>query len=116
MYSVTIRKMYRHKDGAETLYEDPAQVRHERHAENLAARIARDPNVEWVEVAENTGRFTARAARERDGLIHESLEAKGQTVKRKRARPRGTLRARRVMIVIAILFVLVLLGILVSRQ
>ena len=25
MYSVTIRKMFRHKDGKETLYEDPSK-------------------------------------------------------------------------------------------
>lgn len=115
MYEVTIRKMYRHKDGTETLYEDPAQVRHERHAENLAARIARDPGVEWVEVEEKTGRFKASASRDNNGLVHEWLQAKGQKVKLKHGRPRRMFKARRAMTVIAILVVLTLLGLLVSR-
>lgn len=95
MYSVTIRKMFRHKDGKETLYEDPSQIRHERHTENLAARTARDPGVEWVEVEENTGRFKARASSEGDGLVHESLEVRGQTVKRKRSTTANTRALRR---------------------
>ena len=32
--------------GSTVIYEDPAQVNHERHAENLAVKIARDSHVE----------------------------------------------------------------------
>ena len=74
MYDVTIRKLVRHTDGSSVVYEDPAQVNHERHAENLAAKIARDPGVQWVEVEENGGRFKAHASLGRDGIVHESLE------------------------------------------
>ena len=55
MFQVTIRKMVCHADGSTVVYEDPARVNHERHAENLAAKIARDPHVEWVEVEEIGG-------------------------------------------------------------
>lgn len=114
MYSVTIRKMYRHKDGTQTLYKDPAQVNHQRHAENLAARIARDPGVEWVEVQETNGLFKARASRESDGIVHETLEVKGSTVKRKRSRVRHKFGKRKVLITVTILFLLALLGALIS--
>lgn len=108
--------MYRHKDGTETLYEDPSQVRHERHAENLAARIARDPGVVWVEVEDNSGRFKARASREHDGVVHESLESTRRTVKRKRTQSRRR-RAKQVSvwIIVGVLFLLVLTKLLLSR-
>ena len=86
MYQVTIRKSVRHADGSTVVYEDPAQVNHERHAENLAARIARDPGVEWVEVEEVAGRFKAHASVAHDGVVHESLKAKRYTGRRRRSR------------------------------
>lgn len=110
MIAVTIRKMYRHKDGTQILYEDPAQVNHQRHAENLAARIARDPGVQWVEVQETNGLFKARASRDSDGIVHETLEVKGGIVKRRRGRVRHKFGTRKVLITVSILFLLVLLG------
>ena len=71
---VTIRKMYRHPDGSTVLYEYGSQVNHERHAENLAAKIARQPHIDWVEIEENTGRFEARAHLASDGAVHESFK------------------------------------------
>jgi len=84
MYDVTIRKFVRHADGSSVIYEDPAQVNHERHAENLAAKIARDPGVQWVEVEEARGRFKARASIGANGVVHESLESRGRKVRHKR--------------------------------
>jgi len=74
MYDVTIRKLLRHVDGSSVLYEDQWQVKHERHAENLAAKIARDPGVQWVEIEEAGGQFKARASLGVNGIVHESLE------------------------------------------
>ena len=62
MYEVPIRKMYRHADGPTVLWEYGSQINHERRAENLAAKIARQPRVDWVvEIEEITGRFEDHA-------------------------------------------------------
>ena len=90
MYDVIIRKYLRHADGSKVLYEDPAKVNHERHAENLAAKNARDPGVQWVEVEDTSGRFKARAKIGSDGIVHESLESR-----RYRGRQKGQLRPSR---------------------
>lgn len=115
MYDVIIRKFLRHADGSEVLYEDPAKVNHERHAENLAAKIARDPGVQWVEIAEVRGLFKARANLGPDGIVRESLESARYEVRRKRRRPSRRQRHRTVIFwvfVIALIFFafLVLVG------
>jgi hypothetical protein len=114
MYQVTIRKMYRHADGSTVLYEDPAHVNHERHAENLAARIARDPGVEWVEVEEVGGWFKARAHLGRDGIVQACLESKGYAVRRSTRRRRK--RPRYVWAILAILTLLGLLKLLITGK
>ncbi|HEV2490142.1 MAG TPA: hypothetical protein VGT03_10065 [Candidatus Acidoferrales bacterium] len=94
MYDVTIRKFCRHTDGSTVLYEDAAKVNHERHASNLAAKIARDKCVEWVEVEEAAGRFKARASLASDGTVHESLES-GRHKGRREGRSRFRRRRKR---------------------
>lgn len=117
MYEVTIRKFLRRADGSEVLYEDPAKVNHERHAENLAAKIARDPGVQWVEVAEVRGLFKARASLAPDGIVRESLESSRYGIRRKRRPPSRRQRHRTLIfwvVVIALIFFTFL--ILVSKR
>jgi len=82
MYRVVIRKSLRYADGTTALEESQEEVNHERHALNLAGKIARTEVVEWVEIEELKGHFKARAARARDGTVHESLQSPRHSIQR----------------------------------
>jgi len=82
MYKVVIRKTLRYADGTTALEESHEEVNHERHALNLAAKIARNDVVESVEIEELRGRFKARAARTSNGTVHQTLQSAHHRVKR----------------------------------
>jgi hypothetical protein len=65
----------RYADGTTALEESHDEVNHERHALNLAVKIARKDAVESVEVEELQGRFKVRAARTSSGTIHKTLQS-----------------------------------------
>jgi len=62
MYRVTVKKSLQQADGSTTKEESQEEANHERHALNLAGRIARTDSVRWVEIEETTGRFKVRAS------------------------------------------------------
>ncbi|HEV1993418.1 MAG TPA: hypothetical protein VGR03_03710 [Candidatus Acidoferrum sp.] len=77
MYQVKVTKSLRFPDGTTAREESHTEkVNHERHALNLAIKIARQENVEWVEIEDVKGRFKARAAHAADGTVHKSLESR----------------------------------------
>ena len=82
MYRVTVKKSLQCTDGSTTREESQEEVNHERHALNLAGKIARDTRVRWVEIEETTGRFKVRAFRKPDGTIQESLQSPRRSVRR----------------------------------
>lgn len=55
--------------------ESHEEVNHERHALNLAVKIARNDAVESVEIEELQGRFKVRAARTSSGTIHKTVQS-----------------------------------------
>jgi hypothetical protein len=116
MYDVIIRKSLRHADGSIVLYEDQWKVNHERHAVNLAGKIARDRGVEWVEVEEITGRFKARANLGPNGIVHESLESARRKSTRKRSARKGTRKRRAIFWVVLTALVLFGLFILMTSR
>jgi len=75
MHRVVIRKLLRYADGTTALEESHEEVNHERHALNLAVKIARIDTVESVEIEELQGRFKVRAARTSSGKIHKTLQS-----------------------------------------
>jgi len=82
MYKVVVRKSLRYADGTTALEESYEEVNHQRHALNLAAKIARSDVVESVEIEEVRGRFKARAARTSQGTVHETLQSSSWRVQR----------------------------------
>lgn len=99
MYEVIVRKSLRYPDGTTASEESQEKVNHERHALNLAAKIARNDNVEWVQIEELSGRFKAHASRAPDGTVDESLQSPRYKIQRKRSfRPAGRKRVRRVVL------------------
>ncbi len=82
MYKVVIRKLLRYADGSTAREESQEEVNHERHALNLASKIARSHEVESVEIEELTGRFKARADRSSDGEVHATLQSRRGRVQR----------------------------------
>ena len=83
MYRVTVKKSLQHTDGSSTIEESQEEVNHERHALNLAEKMARTASVHWVEIEETTGRFRVRASRTSDGTVQESLQYPRRMVRRK---------------------------------
>jgi len=83
MYRVTVKKSLQRADGSTTIEESQEEVNHERHALNLAGKIARTASVHWVEIEETTGRFKVRASRTSDGTVQESLQSLRRMVRRK---------------------------------
>src|SRR5437762_3153479 len=65
-----------------TLFRSYEEVNHQRHALNLAAKIARSDVVESVEIEEVRGRFKARAAGTIQGTVHETLQSSSWRVQR----------------------------------
>ena len=99
MYDVIVRKSLRYRDGTTASEESQEKVNHERHALNLAAKIARLDNVEWVQIEELSGRFKAEASRTPDGTVHESLQSPRYKIQRKRSfRSAGTKRVHRLVL------------------
>jgi hypothetical protein len=82
MYKVVIRKSLRYADGSTAREESQEEVNHERHALNLASKIARSHDVESVEIEELRGRFKARADRSSDGEVHATLQSRRGRVQR----------------------------------
>ena len=82
MYKVVIRKSLRYADGTTALEESQGEVNHERHALNLAVKIARSDAVESVEIEELRGRFKVRANRSSDGEAHATLQSHRGRVQR----------------------------------
>ena len=72
MYRMTVKKSLQQADGSTTKEESQEEADHERHALNLAGRIARTDSVRWVEIEETTGRFKVRASPTSDGTVQES--------------------------------------------
>ncbi len=99
MYEVIVRKSLRYHDGTTASEESQEKVNHEHHALNLAAKIARNGVVEWVEIEELRGRFKARASRAPDGTVQESLQSARYKIQRKRSfRPAWKNRVRSVIL------------------
>jgi len=82
MYKVVVRKSLRYADGSAAREESQEEVNHERHALNLAAKIARTHEVESVEIEELSGQFRARADRSSDGKVHATLQSHRGRVQR----------------------------------
>ena len=82
MYKVVIRKSLRYADGSSALEESQEEVNHERHALNLAVRIARSDAVESVEIEELGGQFKAQANRVSRGKVQATLQSPRRRVQR----------------------------------
>jgi hypothetical protein len=112
VYEARIRKLIRHADGSSVVQEDIRQVKHEEHAKNLAARIARDFGVQWVEIEETNGRFKARAKLGRGGVVHESFERRNAPRRRRAKTLRKSSRSATgiiLLILVAVVFFLLIL-------
>ncbi len=100
MYKVVIRKSLRYADGSTASEESQEEVNHERHALNLAAKIARSHDVESVEIEELRGRFKVRADRSSDGEVHATLQSRRGRVQRETHYHNGrTSRASRLLLI-----------------
>ncbi len=82
MYKVVIRKSLRCADGSSAQEESQEEVNHERHALNLAAKIARSDAVESVEIEELGGQFKAQANRVSSGKVQATLQSPRRRVQR----------------------------------
>jgi len=82
MYKVVIRKSLRCADGSSAQEESQEEVNHERHALNLAAKIARSDAVESVEIEESGGQFKAQANRVSRGKVQATLQSPRRRVQR----------------------------------
>jgi hypothetical protein len=80
---VIVKKIILGTDGSSTVEESREDVNHERHALNLAGKIARIPGVERVEIQEIHGLFTARAVQTEKGVIQELLSSRTRNILRK---------------------------------
>ena len=100
MYRVVIRKSLRYADGTTALEESQEEVNHERHALNLAGKIARSDAVESVEIDELSGRFKASATRASNGTVHATLQSQRGRVKRETHYHNGrTSRASKLLLI-----------------
>jgi hypothetical protein len=76
MYQVTVKKFLRYDDRRTAFEEAREEVNHERHALNLAAKIAGYHEVEWVEIEELRGRFKIRASRASNGEVQTTSQSR----------------------------------------
>jgi hypothetical protein len=111
---VIVKKTFGGTDGSSTVEESHEEVNHERHALNLAGKIARIPGVERVEIQEIHGLFTARAVQTEKGVIQELLSSRTRNILRKtQYRPHKKTRFRMTVMTWLPLFGLV--GFVVSK-
>jgi hypothetical protein len=100
MYKVVIRKSLRYADGSTAREESQEEVNHDRHALNLASKIARSHDVESVEIEELRGRFKARADRSINGEVHATLQSARGRVQRETHHHNGrTSRASKLLLI-----------------